>query len=133
MKRKIRFRLILISLVALLWWLVERQKQEHKSEISVSQTFIPVKTTHVEKPVTSPAAPAKRAAPHRKQPADDLKLVRGIGPKIEKVLKEAGITTFTKLAETDVSELETLLKSARLPMTQPEAWREQARKLAESQ
>jgi len=44
---------------------------------------------------------------------DDLKVIRGIGPAIEKKLNEAGILTFTALARLTVEELETILGSTR--------------------
>jgi predicted flap endonuclease-1-like 5' DNA nuclease len=45
---------------------------------------------------------------------EDLTPIEGIGPKINKVLQEAGITTFVQLAETEVEQLNQLLKEAEL-------------------
>lgn len=42
---------------------------------------------------------------------DDLKVIRGIGPAIEKKLNQAGIHTFAALAELSQAELETILGS----------------------
>jgi predicted flap endonuclease-1-like 5' DNA nuclease len=42
---------------------------------------------------------------------DDLKVIRGIGPAIEKKLNHAGIQTFAALAELSRAELETILGS----------------------
>jgi predicted flap endonuclease-1-like 5' DNA nuclease len=42
------------------------------------------------------------------RPRDDLKLIRGIGPKIESILHENGITTFRQVAELDDSTIDRL-------------------------
>jgi predicted flap endonuclease-1-like 5' DNA nuclease len=44
---------------------------------------------------------------------DDLKLIKGIGPAIEKKLNNAGILTFEALAGISVEELEHILGNAR--------------------
>ena len=44
---------------------------------------------------------------------DDLKVIKGIGPAIEKKLNAAGILTFAALARLTVEELETILGSTR--------------------
>lgn len=63
---------------------------------------------------------------------DNLKRIRGIGPKIETLLKENGIVTFAQLAETEVSRLEALLVEAGwAKLADPTTWPEQARRLAE--
>jgi hypothetical protein len=58
--------------------------------------------------------------------ADDLKRIEGIGPKVEKVLNAAGITTFDTLARANGAEVKQLLNSAGLQMMNPEGWMEQA-------
>lgn len=57
---------------------------------------------------------------------DDLKLIEGIGPKIDGLLKAAGISTFAELAATDVSRLRELMNEARLRIADPTTWPEQA-------
>ena len=44
---------------------------------------------------------------------DDLQVIRGIGPAIEKKLNNAGVYTFEALAGLSVAELETILGNAR--------------------
>ncbi len=39
---------------------------------------------------------------------DDLTLIKGIGPKIEAILRQQGITTFRQIAELDEAQVETL-------------------------
>jgi len=58
---------------------------------------------------------------------DNLTLIEGIGPKIQGLLQDVGITTFAQLADADVDHLVELLKGAGLHMVDPETWKEQAR------
>jgi predicted flap endonuclease-1-like 5' DNA nuclease len=59
---------------------------------------------------------------------DDLKKIEGIGPKIAELLNQAGIRTYSKLAETDVDQLEQILTDAgtRYRLADPTSWPEQA-------
>jgi len=60
--------------------------------------------------------------------ADDLKVVEGIGPKIEQLLNNNGIATWKKLSHTGIGELKRLLtKNGYLKkMHDPSTWPEQA-------
>jgi predicted flap endonuclease-1-like 5' DNA nuclease len=60
--------------------------------------------------------------------ADDLKVVEGIGPKIEAVLHEAGILTFEQLAQTDPEHINAILDAAgpRYRIHNPSTWPTQA-------
>lgn len=60
---------------------------------------------------------------------DDLKIVEGIGPKIELLLNEAGINTWQGLAEASVDHLKEILRQAgdRYRMHDPYTWPEQAK------
>ncbi len=60
--------------------------------------------------------------------ADDLKVVEGIGPKIEQLLNDAEIFTFADLAEADYTTLKKILDNAgpRFKMHEPKTWPEQA-------
>jgi len=58
---------------------------------------------------------------------DKLERIEGIGPKISKLLQEAGIATFEQLAATEVSRLEQILQDADLRLADPATWPEQAR------
>jgi predicted flap endonuclease-1-like 5' DNA nuclease len=61
---------------------------------------------------------------------DDLKMIRGIGPAIEKKLNNAGILTFEALAGLSVEELEHILGNAKR-LAQEGDFISQAQKLAE--
>ncbi|RMF20008.1 MAG: 50S ribosomal protein L27 [Bacteroidetes bacterium] len=74
-------------------------------------------------------APAKPKAPK----TDDLKVIEGVGPKLESILKEAGITDLNTLANTDVAKLKEILESAgsRYKSFDPTTWPKQAALAAE--
>jgi hypothetical protein len=64
---------------------------------------------------------------------NDLGVIEGIGPKIEKLLNRGGIRTWEELAVTQVSRLEGILNAAGsdYQMHVPGTWPQQARLLAE--
>ena len=84
------------------------------------------------KKVAPKKAASKKAA--AKKPAaattgdDNLKRIEGIGPKIESVLKDAGISTFAALAASDEAALRGILETAggRLRSHDPTTWPKQA-------
>ena len=59
--------------------------------------------------------------------ADDLVKLEGIGPKVARVLNDAGITTFAALANANPAEVQKTLSAAGMQMMNPEGWIEQAR------
>jgi predicted flap endonuclease-1-like 5' DNA nuclease len=67
------------------------------------------------------AKPIEAEAPKRATPRaasvraekDNLKVIKGIGPAIEKKLNEAGVLTFAALAQLTTEELEAILGNAR--------------------
>jgi large subunit ribosomal protein L27 len=91
--------------------------------------------------VAAPAATAAPAAPKAtskkekietalgKIVQDDLKIVEGIGPKIEELLHEAGIDTWVKLSETEVEAIQQILSDAgsRFSTHNPGTWPRQAK------
>jgi len=60
---------------------------------------------------------------------DDLKIVEGIGPKIEVLLNNAGIDTWQQLSKTELSALKAILRAAgpRYRLAAPVSWSLQAR------
>ena len=60
---------------------------------------------------------------------DDLKIVEGIGPKIEELLKAEGINTWEDLANTSVERLKDILQKGgdRFKMHEPTTWPDQAK------
>ena len=82
------------------------------------------------KPAAAKAAPAQ-ATPAAAAGADDLKLLSGVGPVLEKKLIAAGVTTFAQIAawgEADIAEFDEKLSfKGRI---EREGWVDQAKKLA---
>ena len=60
---------------------------------------------------------------------NDLKVVEGIGPKIEGLLKDAGINNWDDLANADVARIQEVLNAAgpRYKLASPRTWPQQAR------
>ena len=59
---------------------------------------------------------------------NDLKVVEGVGPKIEGLLKADGINNWAELAAADVARIQTILDNAgsRYKLAQPRTWPQQA-------
>ena len=59
---------------------------------------------------------------------DDLKIVEGIGPKIEELCNNAGIMTFAELAATSPEKIKQILEAAgpRFQMHDPSTWPKQS-------
>jgi len=96
-------------LMVIVGWLVSRRRGE--------QVEVPLEA-HVQ--------------PRVEKPADDLVKIEGIGPKVAKVLNEAGITTFEALAQATAVDVQKVLSAAGLQMMNPEGWIEQASLAAKS-
>jgi len=82
-----------------------------------------------EKTKAKASASAKITLPSgKKVKADDLKLVEGVGPKIEGLLHDAGIKTWADLAGTDTDRLKAILDEAgsQYNMHDPSTWAKQA-------
>ncbi|MEK7255803.1 MAG: 50S ribosomal protein L27 [Bacteroidota bacterium] len=78
-----------------------------------------------------PAAEEEVATP--KGNKDNLKIVEGIGPKIESLLNEEGIFTFAELAQTESERIREILDAAgpRYKMFDPTTWPRQAQLASE--
>ena len=87
------------------------------------------KTEPVEKPAK--AAPARKATRARTVKADDLKVISGVGPKLEQVLNGMGVTRYADIAAwsaSDVARIEAELGlDGRIAR---DGWVEQAKGLA---
>jgi predicted flap endonuclease-1-like 5' DNA nuclease len=117
-------------LVWLLWWLWNRREKE--KETPFIEIEIEPPPTAAESPGAVAAEPVAAATTETggAPPApDDLKRVEGIGPKLSSVLQEAGVATFARLAEMEVSQIEQILEEADprlLRLADPSTWPEQA-------
>jgi len=83
------------------------------------------------------AAPAekKKAAAKKEPKLNDLKIIEGVGPKIEQLLKENGINTWEDLANASADRLKEILDAAgsRYQIHDPSTWPAQARFAAAGQ
>jgi len=63
---------------------------------------------------------------------DDLKVINGIGPKMEKLLNDAGIFTYFQLSKAAIKDLAPILEAAgpRFKAQNPADWKKEAKKLA---
>jgi len=70
-----------------------------------------------------------KTAPKTKLSKSNLKLIEGIGPKLESILNEAGILTFDQLAKAKPAKIKTILETAgpRYKMHDPTSWSKQAK------
>ncbi len=97
------------------------------AEVQPVPEAITAEVQPVPEAITAEAMPTPEEAPT----VDDLEIIEGIGPKIASVLREAGITSFARLAQTTPDELREILKTARVRLAAPESWPQQARLAAE--
>ncbi|MBL7830519.1 MAG: 50S ribosomal protein L27 [Saprospiraceae bacterium] len=96
------------------------KKAAPKSAPATEPVVDVVETNEAEKPVVK--------APKKSDKGDNLKLVEGIGPKIEGLLHEAGIVTFHDLANAPVEKIQAILDEAgpRYRIHDPATWAKQA-------
>lgn len=94
------------------------------------QTAAPrVYTVSTESPASVPIdLSAARLSGFALQHADDLTVVEGIGPKINELLRDAGVVTFAHLARQGVTELRTILDGGgpHFRIANPSTWAQQA-------
>lgn len=137
--RKLRGRLMLVGLLAFLWWWLRGRRLEQPQQPSLIE--IPISP----EPLISPKPPVEKAPAARTKTgplttpsaaesrADDLEVISGIGPKISTILQAAGIHTFAQLAQMDATQLWPILDQAGIRLAKPETWVEQAQALQHSE
>ncbi len=111
------------------------EELEYSAPVVVVEDSVatPLEAAPIEMPAeetTSRAATAEKItlSSGQKFNFDDLKIVEGIGPKIEELFHNAGITTWVQLATTDVEKMKEILAEAgsRYQMHDPATWAKQA-------
>ena len=100
-------------------------------ETAIVAKAAPVVVEEVAEVVAKPAAKKSSSITlpsGKKVKQDDLKLVEGIGPKIEELMHAAGITTWAELAAAPIEKLEAILDEAgpRFRIHDPATWGKQA-------
>ena len=104
------------ALMVVVGWLVSRNQ---KPAAPTAQAHAHEEHAHEEHAHESHAVAPKQE--------DDLKVLEGIGPKVESVLKAAGIASFADLAQADAAKVQSVLNTAGLQMMNPAGWIEQAK------
>jgi predicted flap endonuclease-1-like 5' DNA nuclease len=109
-----------------MYWRKQQQQPRTQRGMEIPVTVAPFYPPEVHEPVVNEPeveAPGSVVAPTTA--ADDLQRIEGIGPKIERVLNAAGVTTFQQLAERDVEEIRQILAAAEV-RANTSTWAEQA-------
>lgn len=129
--------LIFIIVVILVWiFLMINAKKDKPDIVTDIHPHRSVQETSVDDNVSTRAADIielteDELTPAIKQPTpariiDDLKIIEGIGPKVNALMNENGITSFEDLAKTEVAQLREILDKAGYQYMDPSTWGEQA-------
>lgn len=125
--------LIAVILLLMLWWGLTRNSIPTGAPAAAGhghEADAHAHDAHGHDAHAAEAAPAMetRAAGVETAVANDLKIIEGIGPKIERILHDAGIKTFADLAAISVAALEKIVREeAGIRVAFPETWPEQAK------
>lgn len=99
-------------------------KDTHKVEVGTTNVpaLLPV---HESQGTPSQYMPIGKYAVYEE---NDLQIVEGIGPKIDELFKNAGITTWKELSETSTERMSEILTDAgpRFQFNNPKTWAQQA-------
>jgi len=101
-----------------------------KAAAPVAEVAAPaVEAAPVAEVAATEEAPKAKAAAKKAPKPDDLKIVEGIGPKIEQLLKEGGINTWEDLSNAAVERIQEILDAAgpRYQIHDPSTWPAQAK------
>ena len=118
------FAIVLVLVIIAAWWLlaasrrtrIERSAGEEGLPARRNQALIdaPPASAQVDLPPPTPeglagvgAAVAAAAEPvHETAPGDDLKRIKGVGPKLEKLLHSLGVTSYAQVAAWDDEQID---------------------------
>ena len=132
--------ILLVIVIVIVWWLLTRNVRLSEEEAPKHSDTHEESTVHavVDKPVAAPevevlsraatisAEAEVPSAPAVGVVADDLTVIEGIGPKIDSVLKAAGIHTFKQLCDAKPEDLKKILTDAGIRLGDPTTWPQQA-------
>jgi len=121
---------ILLLMVLLFWWGMtrnnipeEKAEEAHVDHIQADADTI-LSSDVGQEPQATAVAPLPLDSPTE---PDDLQRIEGIGPKISSILTAAGIVTFAQLANTDVAQLNKIVREdAGIRIANPTSWPQQA-------
>lgn len=99
--------------------------EEKKYELAQIRTLT---NTTVDYPIATNASKTVYPTISPDHAPDDLKMIEGIGPKIEEILNKEGIHTYEQLMETPLLRIAGFLKKAgpRYQLNDPSTWPQQA-------
>jgi predicted flap endonuclease-1-like 5' DNA nuclease len=128
--------IVLLAVAAYVgWWLARRtftvQIDGLQADINARRAALEdckkSNVVEIAVPVVAEAVPVAALAASPVEP-DDLKIVEGIGPKIEGLLNNEGILTFSQLAATSSERIKEILDAAgpRFQMHDPTTWPQQS-------
>jgi len=126
MFRRLWLRMVVFSMLILLWCLINQRKKEQKEQ---PQLKIKIDAGEKIQPSTATTHPEVNAVQEKNQEPDDLTQISGIGPKISAILQDAGITNYAQLASADEDEIRQILSEVGLRLGDPESWIQQAQAL----
>ena len=108
---------------------VETVNSPSKTVVSAPKIVANAKAETVSSPSKTVVSASKTVANAK----DDLKLIEGVGPKIEELLNAAAIMTFTDMAKASVEQLKTILAGGgkKYAIHNPSTWGQQAQLAAE--
>jgi predicted flap endonuclease-1-like 5' DNA nuclease len=78
---------------------------------SIRNIFFSEKKTFIKKKENKERFETKKSKKNKNK-KDNLRLIEGVGPKIESLLEREGINSFKKLSNSNVDELQLILKKA---------------------
>ena len=106
--------------------IIEKSKKDQpiiKKYVNISDTEMPSQQNKI----------MKRTEISNQMKKDDLKVINGIGPAIEKLLNENKIFSYFDLSTTKVEDLRAILAGKNLYMADPQNWPTEASQLISSQ
>lgn len=118
--------LIVVIVILIVWWLLTRFAKQGPEAFHIEHKH--EETSHVPETATRAASfdlPNMPAIP------DDLTILEGIGPKVNKLLQAQGIHTFSQLAEAKIDQLRSILEANGLQFMDPTSWPQQSKLAAE--
>ena len=122
--------LIFILALILVWWLLTRSSKQSSEEAGELSAQIIDEQEHQVEELEEISEKEVEEAPPPSEP-DDLTRIEGIGPKINQLLQDAGITTYAQLAQADVATIDSKLDESGITFANPGTWPEQAQLASE--
>jgi len=125
----------LLGLIAgwLLNWLLQRWTRKDDSGSGTGSashsTYSSAAKTTAPNTLMGASVAAAAAAGFKIKGNDDLEIIEGIGPKIAELFRDNGVSTFDKVMNMSVSEMQAILEKGgpRFKLANPGTWAEQAR------